>query len=60
MGYSPWGHEFWGGEVCFIWLDVFSLAAPGLSCGSQDLQSSLQPTGSVVTAFELLGVARGI
>ena len=36
------------------------LAVPGLSCGTQDLQSSLQHVGCLVVTCKLLAVACGI
>lgn len=41
-------------------LKIFYLSVPVLSCGTKDLQSSLEHVGSVVGACELLFVACGI
>ena len=41
-------------------LKIFYLSVPVLSCGTRDLQSSLEHVGSVVVACELLFVACGI
>ena len=49
------------GWILLLFLLVFIyLAVLGLSCGMQDLQSSLQHEGSLVAAHKLLVVAGGI
>ena len=38
----------------------FSLAAPGISCGTQDLQSLLQRVGPLLAAYEVLVAASSL
>ena len=46
--------------IHYFFLISIYLAAPDLSCGSQDLQSPLQLMGSLVVAWELQVAACGI
>ena len=63
----PCIQSFWPGMTplsLFFFFQYFKkfihLAVPGLSCGTQDLPSSLQHVGSLVVACKLLVAACGI